>query len=158
MSADSSGPTRDFCVAVFVVHQGHVLLHRHAKLGRWLPPGGHIEANELPDDAARREALEETGVAVTLIGDPAIAVDAPGQPRQLVPPAGIQLATIRPGHEHIDLVYLATGAPADARPDVGWFAPDAWPTLDLGPEVEAWCHLAISRARDLSAIRDDCAN
>jgi 8-oxo-dGTP pyrophosphatase MutT (NUDIX family) len=157
MSTDSPGMTRDFCVAVFVVDQGRVLLHRHAKLGRWLPPGGHIEPHELPDDAARREALEETGVVVTLVGDPAIAVDAPGQPRQLVPPAGIQLATIRPGHEHIDLVYLATGAPADPRPDVGWFAPDAWPALDLGAEVDAWCRVAIARVGNLSAIHDDSA-
>ena len=52
---------RHFTVAVFVVHAGRVLLHYHRKLGRWLPPGGHIEDNELPDDAARREVLEETG-------------------------------------------------------------------------------------------------
>src|SRR6188472_2873662 len=43
--------TRDFTVAVFVVHVGRVILHRHRKLGIWLPPGGHIEPNELPDEA-----------------------------------------------------------------------------------------------------------
>lgn len=155
MIAADSGPTRDFCVAVFVVHDGRVLLHRHAKLGRWLPPGGHIEPHELPDDAARREALEETGVTITLIGDPAIDVDAPGQPRQLTPPAGIQLATIRAGHEHIDLVYLATGAPAAPLPDVGWFAPAEWPALGLGAEVEAWCRVAIARTAGLSADSHD---
>ena len=42
---------RHFTVAVFVVSAGHVLLHYHRKLGRWLPPGGHIEDNELPDEA-----------------------------------------------------------------------------------------------------------
>jgi len=44
--------TRDFAVAVFVVTGGRVLLHWHATLDRWLPPGGHIEPNELPDEAA----------------------------------------------------------------------------------------------------------
>ena len=31
--------TRDFTVAVFVVHADRVLLHFHRKLGMWLPPG-----------------------------------------------------------------------------------------------------------------------
>jgi 8-oxo-dGTP pyrophosphatase MutT (NUDIX family) len=138
---------RDFTVAVFVVCAGKVLLHFHAKLGRWLPPGGHIEPDELPDDAAVREVLEETGVAATLVGDRAIDVDAPGQPVQLCRPTGVQLADIRPGHQHIDLVYLATGAPADPRDGVGWFGPDEWNALGLTEEVAAWCMLAIDRIR-----------
>jgi 8-oxo-dGTP pyrophosphatase MutT (NUDIX family) len=51
--------SRDFTVAVFVVHAGRVLLHPHVKSGLWLPPGGHIEPNELPDEAALREVEEE---------------------------------------------------------------------------------------------------
>ena len=43
--------TREFTVAVFVVHDDRVLLHFHRKLSLWLPPGGHIEPNELPDEA-----------------------------------------------------------------------------------------------------------
>ena len=66
-------PTRDFTVAVFVVWQGCVLLHPHRKLGLWLPPGGHIEANELPDEAAVREVLEESGVRIVLESRPAIS-------------------------------------------------------------------------------------
>lgn len=39
-----------------------VLLH-HAKLGRWLQPGGHVEAGDAaPLDAARREVFEESGL------------------------------------------------------------------------------------------------
>ena len=65
---DSGRTGRHFTVAVFVVWEGKVLLHRHRKLGMWLPPGGHIERDELPDDAAVREVLEETGVEVELVG------------------------------------------------------------------------------------------
>lgn len=43
---------------------GKVLLHLHRRLDRWLQPGGHIEPSERPEDAAVRETLEETGVAV----------------------------------------------------------------------------------------------
>ena len=60
----SFGITRDFTVAVFVVHSNHVLLHPHKKLGLWLPPGGHIDAPELPDDAAVREVREEAGIDI----------------------------------------------------------------------------------------------
>ena len=70
--------TRDFTVAVFVIHNDHVILHIHQKLQRWLPPGGHIEPNELPDDAAIREVLEETGVAIELVSPRAPIADYPG--------------------------------------------------------------------------------
>jgi 8-oxo-dGTP diphosphatase len=40
----------------------HVLLVRHRDHG-WVPPGGKVEADETPQDAARRELLEETGIS-----------------------------------------------------------------------------------------------
>ena len=64
-----SSVTRDFTATTFVVQEGRTLLLRHKKLGLWLPPGGHIDPNELPDDAARREVLEESGLEVELISD-----------------------------------------------------------------------------------------
>src|SRR5476649_415055 len=47
-----------------LVHDGKVLLIKHKKLGLWLCPGGHMEANELPHQAAEREFWEETGIKV----------------------------------------------------------------------------------------------
>jgi ADP-ribose pyrophosphatase YjhB (NUDIX family) len=142
----SLAATRDWTVAVFVVWQGRIMLHRHPKLGRWLPCGGHVEAGELPDDAAVREVEEESGVRVRLLGRP--AVDAPG-PRQLVPPRGVQLELIAPGHEHIDLVYLATPQlPYEGRlrgdPTLGWFDPPALARLPLTREIVAWTKLALT--------------
>src|SRR6266542_6327605 len=109
----ASGTLRHFTVAVFVVHDGRVLLHYH-KLGKWLPPGGHIEDDELPDDAALREVLEETGMMVRLIGGRGLPID---DPAQLVVPAGIQVENIYPGHQHIDLVYFAVLDADDAEVD-----------------------------------------
>jgi ADP-ribose pyrophosphatase YjhB (NUDIX family) len=45
-----------------------VLLVRHAELQVWTVPGGAVEPNEVPADAAVREAWEETGLFVELTG------------------------------------------------------------------------------------------
>lgn len=47
-----------------LIHRDKTLLIKHGKLGIWLPPGGHIDPNELPHVAAEREFYEETGVKV----------------------------------------------------------------------------------------------
>ena len=139
-------PSRDWAVAVFVVWRNAVLLHEHPKLQRWLPCGGHIEPDETPDDAAVREVLEESGVPVVLLGE--APVSAPG-PRPLARPRGVQLETIAPDHEHVDLVYLARpargydGALAGV-PTLGWYDREALEDLPLTPEIRAWCALALA--------------
>ena len=53
-----------FTASAFVLcpEARRLLMIRHPKLGRWLQPGGHIEAGDLGClEAARREAEEETG-------------------------------------------------------------------------------------------------
>lgn len=162
----SAGPTqpdapadRDWCATAFVVWRASILLHRHAKLQRWLPPGGHVDPDELPDDAAVREVYEETGVRVQLIGERAI--DAPG-PRQLLRPRGIQLEPIVPGHEHIDLIYFARPVEPyagelplrDEDPSLGWYDADALARLALTEEMRAWCMLAL---RELANVTQDPA-
>ena len=136
-----------FTVAVFVVWEGKVLLHLHRKLNMWLPPGGHIEQGELPDDAAVREVLEETGVEVELMGKRREDVE---DPVQLHRPAGVQLENIGPGHQHIDLIYFAsprnsTEIHAGYSEDrVGWYGPEDWDELPLNTEVKGWCERALS--------------
>jgi ADP-ribose pyrophosphatase YjhB (NUDIX family) len=139
---------REFTVAVFVVHQERVLLLLHPKLGRWLPPGGHIEPNELPDEAAVREVDEETGVKIRLIGGQGLPID---EPRQLIRPAGIQLENIGPGHQHIDLVYFAVpedgahqvAAHCAAEVGAAWFGLEDLDALGADGEIQAWCRRAL---------------
>ena len=59
----------DFTVAIFVVQNGRILLIHHRNLDKWLPLGGHIELDEDPETAALREAREESGLEVELLGE-----------------------------------------------------------------------------------------
>jgi len=138
---------RHFTVAVFVVRDGKVLLHWHRKLGMWLPPGGHIERDELPDEAAVREVLEESGVEVELVGERREDVE---DPVQLHRPAGVQLENIGPGHQHIDLIYFARPkGTSDIRDEyaadrVGWYASEDWDGMAVNAEVRGWCERALA--------------
>jgi 8-oxo-dGTP pyrophosphatase MutT (NUDIX family) len=145
----SDRPGRDFTVAVFVVCQGKVVLHRHRKLGLWLPPGGHIEQDELPDEAALREVTEEAGIAIELVGDRGLDSDYPGQPVQLVRPEGIQLEQIGPDHQHIDLIYFAmpvgAGVSLPALSEgMRWIGAEDLDGIELTEEVRDWCLKAIA--------------
>src|SRR5689334_7970459 len=99
---------RHFTVSGFVSQGGRTALHWH-RLGLWLPPGGHIEANEDPIQAVRREVLEETGIEVDVLGEVPFEHS---KPVQLQPPVTIGVYDIeRDGgtsspHQHIDFIYF----------------------------------------------------
>lgn len=144
-----AGIRRHFTVATFVLDtwggEPRLLLLFHRKLQRWLPPGGHVNENELPDEAAVREVFEETGVRVELVGEKALPADPVGCPRQLVIPQGIQLEDIEPGHQHIDLVYFArpiSGNSAVRRnhesEQAAWFSREEVMALPLTEEMRMW--------------------
>jgi 8-oxo-dGTP pyrophosphatase MutT (NUDIX family) len=100
----------DFTVAIFVVEDGKVLVIHHRKLNHWLPLGGHIELDEDPEQAALREAREESGLEVELLGERP-PTTSPGT-RALIAPRFLDIHRINPTHEHIGMIYWA-------RPKVG---------------------------------------
>ncbi|HTV63552.1 MAG TPA: NUDIX domain-containing protein [Verrucomicrobiae bacterium] len=95
----------DFTVAIFVVHDEKILLIHHRKLDQWLPLGGHIELDEDPEQAALREAREECGFDVELLGERP-PTTSPGT-RALIAPRFLDIHRISETHEHIGMIYWA---------------------------------------------------
>jgi 8-oxo-dGTP pyrophosphatase MutT (NUDIX family) len=100
----------DFTVAIFVVHDEKILLIHHRQLDKWLPLGGHVELDEDPEQAALREAKEESGLEVELLGERP-PTTGPGT-RALIAPRFLDIHRINETHEHIGMMYWA-------RPKVG---------------------------------------
>lgn len=76
----------------WALNDDKVLLVRHKKLNIWLAPGGHIELNELPHQAAVREFTEETGLKGEVIS---FATEMKGTSSEYLPlPFAVNLHTI----------------------------------------------------------------
>ncbi|MGA9523136.1 MAG: NUDIX hydrolase [Myxococcaceae bacterium] len=103
-------PTAHFTGSAVVVDPegARVCLVHHAKLNRWLQPGGHADpADEgsMPQTALR-EAREETGLRVAL---------HPHAPRPLdVDVHVIPARKTEPEHRHLDLRYLVVAENPEA--------------------------------------------
>lgn len=101
---------REFVTSVYILQEQQVLLIFHKKLGKWLPPGGHVEPNEIPPEAAKREALEETGLEIGLYSQENVWV-ARWNANSFERPYLCLLEEIpaykeHPAHQHIDFIYL----------------------------------------------------
>jgi 8-oxo-dGTP pyrophosphatase MutT (NUDIX family) len=121
--------TRHFVATVYVVNDGATALHRHDKLDMWLPPGGHIERDELPHDAAQREVREELGLDVSLhapVGDlESDTARSIPQPQQFLL-EDINVADGEVGHQHIDFIYYGHAESRDIDPAPGEADAEEW--------------------------------
>ncbi len=93
-----------YTCAIFVLHEEKVLLIKHKKLNRWLPPGGCIESDETPDEAALREVYEEVGVHIELLVESALPLPDVKVVHQ---PIHIQVEQNPKGPNNIDFIYYA---------------------------------------------------
>ena len=113
---EHADPTHVTASGIVVGRRGTVL-HLHKRLGIWMQPGGHIDAGETPDVAARRETTEELG----------LAVEHPAAGPCLI---NLDVHEAALGHTHLDLRYLLIAGDADPQPPPGE-SPDArWCSWD----------------------------
>ena len=104
------------------MRDGKVLLVKRAPDMRFYPGvwdlfGGHIDGDESPQDALRREAMEELGIEIESC-HPLGAIHDPVEPAEV-------------------MVFAATewkGEPVNAAPDehtdIGWYSADELPASD----------------------------
>jgi 8-oxo-dGTP pyrophosphatase MutT (NUDIX family) len=71
-SSEITSGTRHLTASMVVIDPDteQVLLIHHAAADLWMFPGGHVDPDETPAEAAIREVLEETGVQATAYGRP----------------------------------------------------------------------------------------
>lgn len=139
----------DFTVAIFIVREGKVLLILHRKLNKWLPVGGHIELDEDPEMAALREAREESGYEVELLGERPPTTE-PGT-RALITPRFMDIHRINETHEHIGLIYWARpkagelSRAEEEHHDIRWVAAEELDGLvpPMSNAVKWYCRKAL---------------
>lgn len=130
---------RHFCASAFVINpvDKKILLVKHHLWDKWVQPGGHIEDDETPEEAAVREVFEETGIKVSLIGERFPRED------DMIRPLGIQCNRKDNGDRHFDIIYASTPNNPDAEPvisnesyDIGWFSRNELENLPVFPDVK----------------------
>src|SRR3989344_8958384 len=146
---------RHFTATAFVINsRNEVLLLWHKRLSRWMPPGGHIDADETPAEAARRECKEETGLDVAISGEaqPDLFTGNPDEGEMLTKPIALLLENIpasaernEPAHQHMDFLFL--GKPIDENQslqlaeaeggEMRWFTRDEVAALNEATEIFA---------------------
>ena len=96
----------DLCVDTYIAFQDTVLLRYHDKYHNWGAPGGHIDAGEDANEAAIREAWEEAGLQIELIGPAGWLKTDTETNTDLVPPIFVNRHAINDHHDHSAFVFV----------------------------------------------------
>jgi 8-oxo-dGTP pyrophosphatase MutT (NUDIX family) len=127
-------------VAIFVARHARteiLVVHRSpVQGGYWHTVAGGVEPGELPEEAARRELLEETGLAVDTIEPAGPATEfvyplseEPADRRALYDPSIVEV--------HVDCFLV--DAPDDWQPQLDWEHDDfRWTPAAEAPDALYW--------------------
>ena len=129
---------RHFCASAFVINpkSKKILLVKHHLFDKWVQPGGHIEDDETPEEAATREVFEETGIRTKLIGERFPRED------DMIKPLGIQSNIKEDGSRYFTITYAAVPTKedeikiSDESTEVGWFSRQELENLPVFPDIK----------------------
>jgi len=130
----------DLVIGAYLIHENRVLLTHHRKLDRWVPPGGHIEKDETPDEAVKREVKEELNLDVEILNRNDVPEEG-NVTRQLAVPFYVNVHNVG-DHEHACFFYLCVPKnPEDLKikkdelNDSRWFSPEELEEDHIPPDV-----------------------
>lgn len=116
--------------AVVLDNSNRILLVHHNKINLWVYPGGHVDENEDPAQAAVREVLEETGIQVTIVVGPAFShrsVHSHPAPWAIIE---MDVTDSKIGdHRHIDFVYVCWAIGGEPIAQTGEISAARWVPL-----------------------------
>lgn len=137
----------DFTVSVFIVHNGRVLFVNHPRYGKWLPPGGHIELDEDPEQALYREIQEETGLTVCILSSKP-HLESVGT-KFMPTPNYLDVHEANAPHKHVGLTYFAVSDDDKAvlsneHSEIAWLDATAWSEerYNLSPAIRFYAEQA----------------
>lgn len=144
----------DYAADTYIVNDNAVLLRMHEKYHQWFPPGGHVELDEDPVEAALREVKEEVGLDVKLIGDAPKVVSE--HEREIRIPRFLNRHRINDIHEHVSFIYFATSktrevvqGKTEVSAEIKWFTRD---------ELDDVNNSIMERVRDYAKAALDAAH
>jgi 8-oxo-dGTP pyrophosphatase MutT (NUDIX family) len=153
-------PVESITTSIIVVHPSspQLLCVRHPSFGAWMFPGGRLEANEAPDEAALREIAEEVGLSVSLIDLSDLPRWSDHENSRLPQPLAIIREKLPEGEaSYVDIVYvgIARGSDLQMRREVveaGWFDRDALMNLSTPFPIKELAAEAFDRLADLRRL------
>ncbi|GAA1825760.1 NUDIX hydrolase [Nesterenkonia flava] len=110
----AAGMKKQFTATGYVVNEDRtrMLMIFHRGLQRWLPPGGHVDPDEFPNDTVLREVKEETGLTAHHAGEHLLDLGVNDTTETQLPTPFAMAAQLIPEshkdveHIHMDLMYF----------------------------------------------------
>ena len=152
---------KQMTATAYILDEDKILLLLHPKLKKWLPPGGHLEYNELPPEGAIRETFEETGLKIAILKEEHIWVDQ-WNAKSFERPWLCLLENIpayqdKPAHQHVDFIYLAKvigGAITEAHQElqpIRWFSSEEVQALEPDLDIFRETQMTIQKIFETTA-------